>query len=158
MSKYPENTQKLQKQYKQKPLLYPLSFICYLFLGGPTSQIGQNDRYQLGLQLTPPRTSDTAVRVRDRQRRRRRRYLTPLQNAPDQGWTEPPGTSLSFYEAPLIRREWRTEAYSVVAYSVVRTWPLGMKTVLLIKLGSLLPCSARRDPGEQQHGELYLCI
>ena len=54
-------------------------------VGGATSQIGQNDRYQLGLQLTPPRTPDTAVGVRDRQWRRRRRYLTPLQRTTDQG-------------------------------------------------------------------------
>ena len=64
---------------QEEPPEYKLnSFIFYLLfsvLGGATSQIGQNDRYQLGLQLTPPRTSDTAVRVRDRQRRRRRRFV-----------------------------------------------------------------------------------
>ncbi|EJK52493.1 hypothetical protein THAOC_28220, partial [Thalassiosira oceanica] len=48
--------------------------------------------HQLGLQLTPPRTSDAAFEVRGRQRRRRERRLTPLQRTTDRGWTGPPGT------------------------------------------------------------------
>ncbi|EJK61028.1 hypothetical protein THAOC_18542 [Thalassiosira oceanica] len=48
--------------------------------------------HQLGLQLTPPRTSDAAFEVRGRQRRRRERRLTPLQPTTDRGWTKPPGT------------------------------------------------------------------
>ncbi|EJK63854.1 hypothetical protein THAOC_15466 [Thalassiosira oceanica] len=48
--------------------------------------------HQLGLQLTPPRTSDAAFEVRGRQRRRRERRLTPLQRTTDRGWTKPPGT------------------------------------------------------------------
>ncbi|EJK67523.1 hypothetical protein THAOC_11426, partial [Thalassiosira oceanica] len=48
--------------------------------------------YQLGLQLTPPRTSDTAFEVRGCQRRRWKRRLMPLQRTTDQGWTGPPGT------------------------------------------------------------------
>jgi len=65
-----------------------MSFILYLLvfvLGGATSQIDQNDRHQLGLQLTLSRTSDTAIRFRDRQRQRQRRYLMPLQRTTDQG-------------------------------------------------------------------------
>ncbi|EJK68999.1 hypothetical protein THAOC_09786 [Thalassiosira oceanica] len=48
--------------------------------------------HQLGLQLTPPRTSDAAFEVRGRQRRRRERRLTPLQRTTDRGRTGPPGT------------------------------------------------------------------
>ncbi|EJK66664.1 hypothetical protein THAOC_12396 [Thalassiosira oceanica] len=58
-----------------------------------TSQIDQND-YQLGLQLTPRRTSDAAFEVQGRQRRRReQRRLMHLQRTTDRGWTEPPGTA-----------------------------------------------------------------
>ncbi|EJK51405.1 hypothetical protein THAOC_29422, partial [Thalassiosira oceanica] len=41
--------------------------------------------HQLGLQLTPPRTSDAAFEVRGRQRRRRERRLTPLHPTTDRG-------------------------------------------------------------------------
>ena len=90
-----------------------VSFILYPYvLGGAKLQIDQNDHSlptNLGLlfQLTPPRTSDTAVRIRGhRQRRRRRRYLTPLQRTTDPGWTEPPGTpdgNVTWYTLPWAR-------------------------------------------------------
>ncbi|EJK72771.1 hypothetical protein THAOC_05662, partial [Thalassiosira oceanica] len=50
--------------------------------------------HQLGLQLTPPKTSNVnaAFEVRGRQRRRRERRLTPLQRTTDRGWPGPPGT------------------------------------------------------------------
>ena len=75
-----------------RTFLYPLSFICYSFSGRGYITDRPKRSHQLGLQLTPPRTSDAAFEVRGRQRRRRERHLTHLQRTTDRGWTEPPGT------------------------------------------------------------------
>jgi len=73
-------------------ILYPL-YLLFFVLGGATSQIGQNDRYQLGLQLTPPRKDIRHNRKGPRPPEAApATVLTPLQRTTDQGWTEPPGT------------------------------------------------------------------
>ena len=69
-----------------------------------SQQISQNYHYQLGLQLTPPRISDTAFEVLGRHRLRRERHLTLLQRTTNQGcWTEPPGGTPAPRKCDLIR-------------------------------------------------------